>query len=85
MATQLLTEEQAKQAAHKYCELAKLDPEQLVPAAAPISQVGGLLVSHTIHVTQPLWRSVAARIIDAGRIQQATNSAKEITDGNTIG
>lgn len=82
MATQLLTEEQVKQAAYKYCELAGLDPEQMVPGGSPTSQLAGFPVLHTIFVTQPLWRNVAAQIVDADRIQHAIQFAREMTDGN---
>ena len=85
MVTQLLTKEQVKQAAYKLCEALGVDPEQPTPADPPTSQVGGSPVLHTIFVTQPLWRSVAARIVDADRIQHAIQFAREITDGNAIG
>lgn len=71
MATQLLTEEQVKQAAYKYCELVGLDPDRPVSTSSPV---------YTVLVTEPLWRSVAARIEDADRIQYAMQFAREITE-----
>ena len=86
MATQSLTNEQAKRAAYKYCELLGLDPEQPVPAASPTSYIEGVgVVSHLVHKTQSLWQSVATRIVEADRIHQAIQFAREVTDGNAVG
>ena len=85
MAIQLLTEEQIKQAAYKLCETLGMDPEQPTPGDSLTSPVGGNPVLCAIFVTQPLWRSVAARIADADRIQYAIQFAREMTDGDTIG
>lgn len=85
MATQLLTEEQVKLAAYKLCETLGMDPEQSIPAASPTTQVSGFTVSLAVLKTQPLWRSVAAQIAEADRIQHAIQFARGITDGNAIG
>lgn len=84
MATQLLTEDQIKQAAYKLCETAGMDPEQPVQASSPTSEVAGFPVVLTVLVTQPLWQSVAAQIAEADRIQHAIQFARGITGGDTI-
>jgi len=54
-----MSKEQLEMAARKYCELANLDPEQMVPAPSPTCERGQ---TFDVFIEQKRWESIATAL-----------------------
>lgn len=72
----MLTDEQLELAARKYCELAGMDPDKMVPHGAEPSPEGFIPM---VLLHSPCWQLVAKILRDTERQLHAIEIAKHIT------